>query len=163
MSKNNKRIYETIEKLGTEIIKHQNEQCLENVVWNQGEGYIPRVFFLHPEDDSSLDLAIIGGNPGHAPGSELRWNKDIWRGRKNELDAYRELVQKHWRKFPDALKGSDHWRLYYEKQRQFLKALNTDETIFIMNGILYLEVVFSKQNLARMISQIQLNVARANF
>jgi len=111
-------------------------------VWNQDEGYIPRVFFLHPKDDSPLDLAIVGGNPGHADKVELKWNKEIWRQKKNERDAYRNLVQKHWRKFPDAPRSSDHYRPFYEKPLQFLKALNSDETIFASNGILYLEVVF---------------------
>lgn len=127
-----------IEGLGAKIISCNSETC-EGIERNQAEGYYPRGFFLYPNDESPLDIAVVGANPGRAPIEELAWYSDIYKKERDELETYRDL-REIWRRFPRAEKGP-YWRPYYEKLKGFLRALES-EGLINFQGILFSEVVF---------------------
>lgn len=137
-----KEIDEIIEDLGTEIVGCK-EQC-QGVECNQDEGYYPRVFFLYPDDNSPMDLAVIGSNPGNAPPKELWLYRALGEGKKDGLTTYKDL-REVWRKFPGAQEGTVFFRSYYSRLKDFLKPLES-EGVISLDGILYSEVVFCESD-----------------
>jgi hypothetical protein len=117
------------------IIRCPERVCEGVVLPNKDEGDYPRAFFLYPDDDSPMELAIVGMNPGkpqEKPQAEKQRYINLARQNKDGWATYKQCKEV-WRGFAKEID-------YYLKPRGFLKKLGLS-----LNGILYTEVVFCEK------------------
>jgi len=130
------KIATEIDEIGEKILRCPERRCEGVLLPNPNKGDYPRAFFLFPDDDSLIQLAIVGMNPGRPQRGEKEGYRALAKQSEERL-TYKQCKE-GWRGYAKEIK-------YYTKPRdmflkQLLKASGKS-----LNGILYTEVVFCEK------------------
>lgn len=134
MANLSQKIAEEIDMIGEKLIRCPETKCEGIVSPNKKKGNYPRAFFLFPDDNSPMELAIVGMNPGKPQDGEEQCYIDLGKQNKDGWATYKQC-KAVWRGYAKKID-------YYTKPREsFLKQLMGPRGNSL-NGILYTEVVF---------------------